>query len=196
MTDNSIQTAQLERALEKYERLIFSICYRMVGDYFEAQDATQETFLTYYKVLDRFDGRNEKAFLTKIATNKCLDFLKQKRRKEMPSESEVLESRAGTVSSPEERFLEEEVKDELAKACRDLKPPYGQIAYEFYCCDRTAREIAEQKGIKLKTVQTQVLRAKKMLQKKLEPKIVRPGKEGSVKNTTDAAFFTRLFASE
>ena len=111
MTDNSIQTAQLERALEKYERLIFSICYRMVGDYFEAQDATQETFLTYYKVLDRFDGQNEKAFLTKIATNKCLDFLKQKRRKEMPSESEVLESRAGTVSSPEERFLEEEVKD-------------------------------------------------------------------------------------
>ena len=97
MTDNSIQTAQLERALEKYERLIFSICYRMVGDYFEAQDATQETFLTYYKVLDRFDGQNEKAFLTKIATNKCLDFLKQKRRKEMPSESEVLESRAGTV---------------------------------------------------------------------------------------------------
>lgn len=92
----------------------------------------------------------------------------------MPSESEVLESRAGTVSSPEERFLEEEVKEELARACRDLKPPYGQIAYEFYCCDRTAREIAEQKGIKLKTVQTQVLRAKKMLQKKLGPKMVRP----------------------
>ena len=174
MTDNSIQTAQLERALEKYGRLIFSICYRMVGDYFEAQDATQETFLTYYKVLDRFDGQNEKAFLTKIATNKCLDFLKRKGSKEMPSESEVLESRAGTVSSPEERLLEEEVKEELARACRDLKPPYGQIAYEFYCCDRTAREIAEQKGIKLKTVQTQVLRAKKMLQKKLGPKMVRP----------------------
>ena len=102
MTDNSIQTKRLEIALEQYERLIFSICYRMVGDYFDAQDVTQETFLTYYKVLERFNGQNEKAFLTKIATNKCLDFLKQKRRKEMPSEDEVLESRAGTVSSPEE----------------------------------------------------------------------------------------------
>ena len=100
MTDNSIQTKRLEIALEQYERLIFSICYRMVGDYFDAQDVTQETFLTYYKVLERFNGQNEKAFLTKIATNKCLDFLKQKRRKEMPSEDEVLESRAGTVSSP------------------------------------------------------------------------------------------------
>ena len=76
MTDNSIQTKRLEIALEQYERLIFSICYRMVGDYFDAQDVTQETFLTYYKVLERFNGQNEKAFLTKIATNKCLDFLK------------------------------------------------------------------------------------------------------------------------
>ena len=90
MTDNSIQTKRLEIALEQYERLIFSVCYRMVGDYFDAQDVTQETFLTYYKVLERFNGQNEKAFLTKIATNKCLDFLKQKRRKEMPSEDEVL----------------------------------------------------------------------------------------------------------
>ena len=58
MTDNSIQTKRLEIALEQYERLIFSICYRMVGDYFDAQDVTQETFLTYYKVLERFHGQN------------------------------------------------------------------------------------------------------------------------------------------
>lgn len=167
MTDNSIQTAQLERALEKYERLIFSICYRMVGDYFEAQDATQETFLTYYKVLDRFDGQNEKAFLTKIATNKCLDFLKSKRRKEMPTEDDILESNVGTVSSLEESFLEKEINEELSNACRTLKPPYDEVAYEFYCCDKTAKEISKNRGVKLKTIQTQILRAKKMLQKKL-----------------------------
>ena len=67
----------------------------------------------------------------------------------MPSESEVLESRAGTVSSPEERLLEEEVKEELARACRDLKPPYGQIAYEFYCRqDRAGDRRAEGDQIK------------------------------------------------
>ena len=90
---------QLEKAMEQYEKLIFSICYRMLGDYFDAQDMTQETFLTYYRVLDRFDGQNEKAFLTKIATNKCLDFLKSKRRKEMPTEDGILESNVGTRSS-------------------------------------------------------------------------------------------------
>ena len=81
MADSTRHMVQLEKAMEQYEKLIFSICYRMLGDYFDAQDMTQETFLTYYRVLDRFDGQNEKAFLTKIATNKCFYFLKTKRPK-------------------------------------------------------------------------------------------------------------------
>ena len=132
MADNTIHMMQLEKAMEQYEKLIFSICYRMLGDYFDAQDMTQETFLTYYRVLDRFDGQNEKAFLTKIATNKCLDILKSKRRKEMPAEDDILESNVGTVSSIEETFLEEEINQELINACRDLKPPYNEVAYEFH----------------------------------------------------------------
>lgn len=168
MADNTIHMEQLEKAMEQYEKLIFSICYRMLGDYFEAQDMTQETFLTYYKVLDRFDGQNEKAFLTKIATNKCLDILKSKRRKEMPTEDDILANNVGTVSSLEEGFLEKELSEELGNACRELKPPYNEVAYEFYCCDKTAREIAQKQGIKLKTIQTQISRAKKMLQKKLK----------------------------
>ena len=170
MADNTIHMMQLEKAMGQYEKLIFSICYRMLGDYFDAQDMTQETFLTYYKVLDRFDGQNEKAFLTKIATNKCLDLLRSKRRKEMPTEDDILESNVGTVSSLEESFLEKEINKELGDACRDLKPPYNEVAYEFYCCDKTAKEISENRGIKLKTIQTQISRAKKMLQKKLEKK--------------------------
>ena len=167
MADNTIHMMQLEKAMEQYEKLIFSICYRMLGDYFDAQDMTQETFLTYYRVLDRFDCQNEKAFLTKIATNKCLDLLRQKRRKEMPAEDDILESNIGTVSSLEESLLEKEINEELGNACRDLKPPYDEVAYEFFCCDKTAREIAEKRDIKLKTIQTQISRAKKMLQKKL-----------------------------
>ncbi len=168
MADSTRHMVQLEKAMEQYEKLIFSICYRMLGDYFDAQDMTQETFLTYYRVLDRFDGQNEKAFLTKIATNKCLDFLKSKRRKEMPTEDGILESNVGTVSSLEESFLEKEINEELSNACRNLKPPYDEVAYEFYCCDKTAKEISKNRGVKLKTIQTQILRSKKMLQKKLE----------------------------
>jgi len=85
----------------------------------------------------------------------------------MPTEDGILESNVGTVSSLEESFLEKEINEELSNACRTLKPPYDEVAYEFYCCDKTAKEISKNRGVKLKTIQTQILRAKKMLQKKL-----------------------------
>ena len=66
-----METMVLERMVGQYQNLIFSICYRIVGDYFEAQDLTQETFLAAYRNLGSFDGTNEKAWLTRIATNKC-----------------------------------------------------------------------------------------------------------------------------
>lgn len=166
MAGNSTETEnKLVQALDQYEKLIFSICYRMVGNYFDAQDLTQETFLSYYKVLPRFDGQNEKGFLTKIATNKCLDYLKQTKRREIPSETQVLENNSSTVPPPEEEVLEELVNRQLKSLCRSLKPPYDQVATEYYCHNHTAKEIAQSSGKKLKTVQTQIARAKKMLQK-------------------------------
>lgn len=166
LADNSIQTEEkLVQSLNQYEKLIFSICYRMVGNYFDAQDLTQETFLSYYKALPRFDGQNEKGFLTKIATNKCLDYLKQAKHREIPSEGHVLENNSSTVPPPEDEVLEEYVNRKLLVLCHSLKPPYNRVATDYYCRGRTAREIAQSDGKKLKTIQTQIARAKKMLQK-------------------------------
>ncbi len=140
----------------------------MVGNYFDAQDMTQETFLSYYRAMDKFDGKNEKAFLTKIAINKCIDLQKRASQREKPSGDDVLEHYAPTVPPPEETILEEEVKKELQQACQSLRPPYCRIAYEYYCRGQTAAEIAEAEGKKLKTVQTQIARSRKMLQKILK----------------------------
>ena len=53
----------LERLIHQYQNLIYSICYRLTGDYFDAEDLAQDTFLSAYKNLARFDGNNERAWL-------------------------------------------------------------------------------------------------------------------------------------
>ena len=40
--------------LETYERLVYSICFKMAGNQFDAEDLTQETFLSVYKNLASF----------------------------------------------------------------------------------------------------------------------------------------------
>lgn len=151
--------------IDSYQHLIFSICYKMTADYFASEDLTQETFLSAYSHLGDFDGKHEKAWLCRIATNKCLDYMQSAVRRSIPTEN-VGEEETGTYEqTPESTLLEEEVRETLLNRCRSLKPPYDEIAKAYYYDELDAAEIAEQRGMKLKTVQTQIYRARSMLRK-------------------------------
>lgn len=128
--------------VHKYQNLVFSICVKMTGDYFAAEDLTQETFLSAYRHKEEFDGKNEKAWLCRIASNKCIDYSRQAARRMVPTEDEVLGSHPARAGGPEEQCIEEVVWEE-----------------------RPASEIAELKQKNLKTVQTQIYRARAMLRK-------------------------------
>lgn len=69
------------RLIDAYQNLVFSICLKMTGDYFTAQDLAQETFISAYRHWEDFDGQSEKAWLCRIAGNKCIDYLKEAKRR-------------------------------------------------------------------------------------------------------------------
>lgn len=167
MEPNQSREEQLSALIDSYGNLVFSICYKMTSDYFASEDLAQETFLSAYKHLPEFDGQYEKAWICRIATNKCLDYLHSAGRRMVPMEDVGMEeSRAPDVRpTPESICLEEEVRATLLARCRSLKPPYDEIAKSYYYDEMDAGEIAMQRGMKLKTVQTQIYRARSMLRK-------------------------------
>lgn len=154
--------------LTKYERLVYTLCYRMSGNPFDAQDLTQETFLSAYQKLPDFDGAHERAWICRIATNKCLDYLKSASRRTEPSEEKVFTEIPDRRSDPETNYLAKESRKELLALCRQLAPPYDEIAESHFYEEKTIKEIAEEKGRNLRTVQTQVYRAKALLKKQLK----------------------------
>ncbi|MDE6847048.1 MAG: sigma-70 family RNA polymerase sigma factor [Lachnospiraceae bacterium] len=156
---------QLSALIDSYQHLVFSICYKMTSDYFASEDLTQDTFLSAYNHLKDFDGRHEKAWLCRIATNKCLDYLQSAGRRSIPTEDIGLDDAGTSTETPESICLEEEVRETLLARCMTLKPPYDEIAKAYYYDEMDAEQIAEQRGMKLKTVQTQVYRARAMLRK-------------------------------
>ena len=155
------------KILNKYEKLVFSVCFRMTQNYFDAEDLTQDTFLAFYKALPDFDGENPGGFLTRIATNKCLDYRKRAERRTVVAEDEVFAVVPARGAEPEKLLLEKEVQSMLEKACMSLKPPYNEVAAAYYCRGQTGAQTAEASKKKVKTVQTQLRRAKAMLQKQL-----------------------------
>lgn len=132
----------LEYLIHTYQNLIFSICLKSVGNPFDAEDLTQDVFLSAYKNLSRFDGTYEKAWL-----------IKQLHDKEF---------------SPEEAFLDKDFKDRIRHLCSALKSPYREVALEHFCEEKTAAEIAKAQNKNIKTVQTQIYRSRSMLKALLE----------------------------
>lgn len=162
------KTEAFTKIVKEYTPLLFTVCYRLVHDYQEAENLVQETFLTAYKAIDRFQGTQIKPWLMRIAVNKSKDFLKSSLHTTTePVEDETLETAAS--SPPVYTLLEEnEGYERLKEACSNLPPPYNQVAILRFVEEKSYEEIARILQKPLKTVQTQGYRAREKLKQVLQ----------------------------
>lgn len=67
--------AAFEPLITKYQRMIFSLAYRMTGSLDDAEDLTQETFIRAYRNLASYRGASKfSTWLYRIAVNACLNW--------------------------------------------------------------------------------------------------------------------------
>lgn len=151
--------------VKQYEKLVYNICYKTTRNQFDAQDLTQDTFLSAYKNLDRFDRVHERAWICKIASNKALDYLKSSQRKVTCEEDTFFTEVTDPQAGPEETYLQKESRQYVIHVCQQLKSPYREIALAHFYEEKTAAQIATEQGKNLKTIQTQIYRAKAMIKK-------------------------------
>jgi RNA polymerase sigma-70 factor, ECF subfamily len=85
-----------------YRRELQLHCYRILGSLQDAEDLLQETLLAAWRGLEQFEGRSSlRAWLYTIATNRCLNVLRDRRRRPQP----VPRDRPG-MAPPTESFAE------------------------------------------------------------------------------------------
>ncbi|MDQ6420601.1 sigma-70 family RNA polymerase sigma factor [Paenibacillus sp. LHD-117] len=71
----------IESLYNAYRRELFALSYRMLGSVMDAEDIVQETFLAFSQSANADAIKNERAYLYKIATNRCLDLLRSSAKK-------------------------------------------------------------------------------------------------------------------
>ncbi len=159
----TIDIRQFTVEIERYKSLVFQVCNSFVHNYFDAEDLTQETFLAAYNKLDTFDGRNFKAWIMTIAANKCRNFLADPRRRMQMVSEEALGEIEAPEPTPEDLVIHTDQKRRLLELCGQLKEPYRETAIAYFCQNKKLSEVAVETGIPLRTLETRLYRAKKLL---------------------------------
>src|ERR1700759_4762857 len=67
--------------VEPYDRELQAHCYRILGAVQDVGDVLQEALLAACRSIGRFDGLSLRAWLYRIATNRCLNYLRDESRR-------------------------------------------------------------------------------------------------------------------
>ena len=102
----------------RYQRSVYNLALRMLGDPAAAEDVAQDCFLAAWRNIARFRGGNFSAWLLRIATNACYDHIRRRQRQPATSLEVVTgdEEAPFELPDPDELPEDQAVRHELARA--------------------------------------------------------------------------------
>lgn len=178
------EVAAFNRLVQLYERQVYNVCYRMLGNVEDAADATQDAFLGAYRGLRTFRGpaAGFRAWLLRVAINACYDQLRRRKRQRVDrldddSHTEPAGHRAEEASiaewlpdpdpGPEQRALSAETASRIQAALARLSP---EQRLAVVLCDvqgLSYEEAAVAMDVELGTVKSRLSRARAQLRELL-----------------------------
>jgi RNA polymerase sigma-70 factor, ECF subfamily len=150
--------------IETYQRPVYNLCYRMLGDAIDAEDAAQETFWRAYQALHRYDPKRPfPTWLLSIAAHYCID---QQRRRRIPILSMDLlpeEDAPDPAPNPEKVVSELEETSQMRRLLSNLGPQDRAAVILRYWYEFSDEEIARTLSLTVGAVKSRLHRARKEL---------------------------------
>jgi RNA polymerase sigma-70 factor, ECF subfamily len=144
--------------VERYERVLFTVALRMLGDYDEAADAVQNAFVRGYQKLKTYD-HNHKFFswLYRILVNECLN-VKRARRVQVSLEV--------SLPAPDDTYRtveQAQIRAAVQSALMRLPAPYREVVVLRHFAGLSYHEIAETLDVPEKTIKSRLYEARQQL---------------------------------
>jgi len=163
------ETRRFEELVQRHQDVVYSMALRHTRASGEAEDIAQEVFLRAFRAIGSF--RHEAKFSTwlyRIAYNECVDWSRRSRRLragalECDENGEIADLR----SNVEEEVLAEADRSAVRMETERLPERYRSVVMLYYYESQSYEHIGEILGIRTKTVETRLYRARRMLRAKL-----------------------------
>ena len=162
-----LASAELQdRFVQENLQRIFRQIYRMVGNVHDAQDLTQEAFIKALQRQDQLKDEQKAAhWLSRIATNTAIDFLRRSSRATFCEIDEAPESHA---ESPEQALLRSEHREYLEDGLRLLSPRERTALLLRDVEGLPAEEVARHMNCSKATVRSHIANARTKLRRYME----------------------------
>ena len=149
-----------KRLYDKYKDAMYTLAYRITGDFDQAQDVLQEAFVGVFLGLDRFQHRSTLgAWIKSILVRTAYKKIKKEQRHQL-SLDDIQEPEAiDWGSSLDVEYLE--------KAIQSLPPGYRSVFVLIEIEGYAHKEVAQLMNISVGTSKSQLFYAKRLLKKKL-----------------------------
>ena len=152
------ETTAFEPLVERYQRVLFTVALRMLGDRDAAGDAAQNAFVKAYQKLDTFDpGRRFFSWIYRILVNECLNA-----RRDRP-QHEPLAPDLAVVGTPADLFETTERRSRVQAAILALPMEYREVIVLRHFTELSYEEIGEALHVPAKTVKSRLHSARERL---------------------------------
>lgn len=158
-----------EDLVAPYEKRIYALSYRMLGNREDAEDAAQDALLRIFRALPKY--RLEAEFGTwvyRVASSACLDALRKRKIRQSDSLDTLVEAGYAPVSdgeSPEESLMRTEKRAALAEGISQLPDDMRAALLLRDVHDRSYEEISKTLDLTMGTVKSRISRARTKLSK-------------------------------
>lgn len=159
-----------EELVLRYEKTVYNLALRMVGDRDDAFDMTQEAFIKAYGSLSSFRGDSKfSVWIYRITTNVCLDFLRSKSRKQQVSltvsddDEDAQLDIPDPKADPEQQLIKKIRMQSVEEGLKTLPDKQRQILVMRELGGMSYAEIGKALSIEEGTVKSRIFRARKRL---------------------------------
>jgi RNA polymerase sigma-70 factor (ECF subfamily) len=152
--------------VEMYQRPVYNLCYRMLGNANDAEDAAQETFLRAYKSMQRYDRKRSFAtWVLSIASHYCIDQLRKRRFTtfSLDDEERSWMEPPSKEPDPEMAMSMQEKQVHIQALLGKLSPKDRAAIVMRYWYDFSYDEISEALSLSVSAVKSRLHRARREL---------------------------------
>ncbi len=155
------ETAAFEALVARYQRLAFTVALRMVGDYEDARDATQNTFVKAFEKLASYEPRYRFfSWMYRILLNECLNVRRGRHPTDELTTEQVSEGQSDSVEAAERRRA-------IKAALLELPVHYREVIVLRHFAQMSYEEMSVALGVPVKTVKSRLHTARVQLTRPL-----------------------------